>query len=561
MSQKVPGPDQVSSGDEDPETQPPGPSLLGFFSDDPDALQAILAAIVDSSEDAIVGKTLDGTIVTWNAGAERIFGYTQEEAVGRSITLIIPQERLSEEDVILTSIRRGERIAHFETERVTKDGRRLQISLSVSPIKNAKGEIIGAAKIARDVTVRHLLQRERDSLLDREQAARAEAERANRAKDDFLALVSHELRTPLTPILSWSAILRAKPGDRDALEKGLEAIERAARAQSQIVGDLLDISRIIAGKIRLDVRPVDLSAVIAGAITTVKPAADVKGIRIQSILDPRCDLICGDADRLQQVVWNLLANAVKFTPKGGRVEVLLKCVDSHVQLIVADTGRGIRPEFMPYVFDRFRQAEPSATRVFGGLGLGLAIVRQLVELHGGTVHCESAGEGRGATFIVRLPLAIAKVESDPASAHPRAPSAVGHPTHGSNLSHLKVLVVDDDADTLEVLRIILTECGAEVETASSAKEALEALKAQQPDLVISDVGMPHQDGYELMQQIRGMAPEEGGRVPAIALTAFARVEDRLRAFRAGFQMHMSKPIEPAELIAVAASVTGRIRDP
>jgi PAS domain S-box-containing protein len=324
-------------------------------------MQATLAAIVASSNDAIVGKTLDGVIMTWNASAERMFGYSSDEIVGKSITMLLPPERLSEEATIIATLRRGERIEHFETERVTKDGRRLQVSLSVSPILDPAGRIIGAAKIARDVTLRHMLERERDELYARERAAREEAETANRAKDVFLATISHELRTPLSPILAWTRMLRQGVLDEAKTAKALATIERSARSQTQLIDDLLDVSRIISGKLRLEVRPADLGAIVQAALEVVRPAADAKDIRVQAVLDTETGKIAGDPDRLQQVVWNLLSNAIKFTPKGGRVQVTLERVNSHVEIAVSDTGQGFDPSFRPHMFERFWQADSSIT--------------------------------------------------------------------------------------------------------------------------------------------------------------------------------------------------------
>src|SRR5262249_18180744 len=357
---------------------------------------AMLAAIVQSSDDAIISKDLNGIILSWNRGAERVFGYTAEETVGRSITMLLPPDRLEEEATILGTLVRGERIDHFETERITKDGRRIDISLSVSPIKDQSGRVIGGAKIARDISLRRQLEREREWALTQERHARTLAEAANRAKDAFLAMVSHELRSPLSPILSWARMLRMKVLDEAKSLRALETIERSARAQAQLIDDLLDISRIVAGKLRLEVRPVDLAVVIEQAVEVVRPAADAKQIRIQMVLDTETGMISGDPTRLQQVVWNLLSNAVKVTPKGGRVQITLERVNSYVEIAISDTGQGISPDFLSRLFERFQQAESGATRSHGGLGLGLAIVRHIVELHGGTVLAESPGEGLGA---------------------------------------------------------------------------------------------------------------------------------------------------------------------
>jgi signal transduction histidine kinase/ActR/RegA family two-component response regulator len=399
----------------------------------------------------------------------------------------------------------------------------------------------------------------RDELLQREHAARQEAESANRAKDEFLATVSHELRTPLNAILGWAHMLRANRLDQATQSRALETIERNAKSQAQLIEDILDVSRIVTGKLRLDVRPVELAPVVEAAIDSVRPAADAKEIRIEAILDPRAGPVSGDANRLQQIVWNLVANAVKFTGKGGRVQVLLERVQSRVEIIVSDTGQGISEEFLPYVFERFRQADATSTRRYGGLGLGLAIVRHLAEMHGGVVTATSPGEGHGATFTVKLPV-IAAHSDDLISdrVHPAAGGDIGSLSTPA-LDHVKVMVVDDEPDTREMLRVMVRQFGAEVKTCSSSAEALELLKEWKPDVIVSDIEMPDEDGYELIRKVRQEEAATGSRViPAVALTAYARVEDRLRALSAGYQMHLSKPAEPAELAIVIASLAGGV---
>jgi PAS domain S-box-containing protein len=398
----------------------------------------------------------------------------------------------------------------------------------------------------------------RDDLLQREHLARQEAESANRAKDEFLATVSHELRTPLNAILGWAHMLRANRLDQVTQTRALETIERNAKSQAQLIEDILDVSRIVTGKLRLDVRPVELAPVIEAAIDSVRPAADAKEIRIEAILDPRAGPVSGDANRLQQIVWNLVANAVKFTGKGGRVQVRLERVQSRVEIIVSDTGQGITTEFLPYVFDRFRQADATSTRRYGGLGLGLAIVRHLTEMHGGVVTATSPGEGLGATFTVKLPVIAAHDELGADRIHPVSGGNVSSLTR-PNLDGVKVIVVDDEPDTREMLRVMIGQFGAEVRACSSSAEAIESLKQWEPDVIVSDIEMPGEDGYELIRKIRQAEAANGSRViPAVALTAYARVEDRLRAISAGYQMHISKPAEPAELAIVIASLAGGI---
>ncbi|HEX3561065.1 MAG TPA: PAS domain S-box protein [Pyrinomonadaceae bacterium] len=390
------------------------------------------------------------------------------------------------------------------------------------------------------------------------QEARRVAEDASRLKDEFLATVSHELRTPLTAVLGWAHMLRAEQLDERSAKNALETIERNARAQAQLIDDLLDVSRIITGKLRLDVRPVDPASFIEVAIDAVRPAAEAKGVRIQRVLDTGVRSIAGDPNRLQQVVWNLLSNAIKFTPRGGRVQVRLERVDSHVEIAVSDTGIGITQKFLPFVFDRFRQADGTTTRAHGGLGLGLSIVRHLVELHGGTVQVESQGEGLGATFTVKLPLlTVFQSEGGHKRVHPAARDTRTSFDCPERLDGLRVLVVDDETDTRELLRAVLEQCGGKVSTAASAEEALRLLESLQTDMLISDIGMPGEDGYELIKKIRARPPERGGEVPAIALTAYARTEDRLRALRSGYQMHVTKPVELSELVAVVASLVRR----
>jgi PAS domain S-box-containing protein len=827
-----------------------------------------LAALIVSADDAIISKTLDGIITSWNRGAERIFGYTADEVIGKSITILIPPGHPNEEPEILARLKRGERIEHYETIRVHKDGTLLDISLTVSPIVGPGGNIIGASKIARDVTesrkvskaldvaaqrlnlalaashlgdwswnaksdivslsetaarifglppdseitwsdLRQLLHeedRERaklaveealrengdyhieyrvirpdksvvwvlakgQGLYDqdrnivgmlgfvqdiseqklteqtlREQAealttlnrvgqlisaeldlhktvqavtnaateligarfgsffynvldeagesytlytlagapaevfshfplpratklfsptfkdegvvrlgnvrndpryghnspfegipqgelpvtsymavpvvsrsgdvlgglffahpdenvftqrdeltvlglaaqaavamdnahlyesakkARAQAELAatenerlyrqaeesSRLKEEFLATISHELRTPLNAILGWSRMLRSGQLSEEQSSKALDTIERNARAQAQLIDDLLDVSRIITGKLRMDVRPADPVAFIDAAIEAVRPAADAKGVRVQKIVDTGAMSVPGDPVRLQQVVWNLLSNAIKFTPRDGRVQVRLERINSHIEIVVSDTGQGISAEFLPHVFDRFRQADQKTSRQHGGMGLGLAIVRHLVELHGGNVLAASEGEGKGATFTVTLPITpVYHVDTNGGRVHPAARELLPPAECVDRLDNLRVLVVDDEHDTRELLKEGLEYCGARVRLAASASEALKAIHLEIPDVLISDIGMPGEDGYELIRQIRELSSTRGGKVQAIALTAYTRTEDRMNALRAGYNMHVPKPVELAELVAVAASLVQR----
>jgi signal transduction histidine kinase/DNA-binding response OmpR family regulator len=414
-----------------------------------------------------------------------------------------------------------------------------------------------AAELQQEVTERKQAEEERSKLLVREQAARAEAEAANRTKDEFLATLSHELRTPLTAVLGWAHLLRSGKLTDETAANALETIERNARAQSQLIDDLLDVSRIITGKLSLDTRAIELGPIVEAAINSVRPAAQAKNIQLHADLNQATGLVAGDASRLQQVVWNLFSNSIKFTPQNGRVNVRLKRSNSHAEITVSDTGQGISPEFLPHVFDRFRQADGTTTRTHGGLGLGLAIVRHLVELHGGTVHADSAGAGQGATFTVNLPLINSGVDYSEAERAHSAPVDGETTISYSLLDGLRVLVVDDEVDTRDLIAAVLSRVGAEVQTAATASEALQALERWVPDVLISDIGMPDEDGYTLIKKVRELDAKQPGWIPALALTAYASVEDRMRALSAGFQMHMTKPLDPAELVAVVASLSGR----
>jgi PAS domain S-box-containing protein len=688
-------------------------------------IQSLFAAIVRSSDDAIISKDLNSIVTSWNHAAEEMFGYTAKEMIGRSIRTIIPHDRQHEEDAVLASIRQGLSVDHYETVRLHKSGALVHISLSVSPIRNAEGTVIGASKIARDISVRLRAQaitdrarrqgiflarlttsfsgtmnytdrltelatlsvpeladwcvvdavttngqiervtvnhidpnkvalagqiHERyadplalasavevirtgkpaivpmigdevlvaaaagdDELLRlvrslglvsyvclplmvhgstlgaltfataesgrqydddairflQDVASRAalaldnarsyeQLQAANRMKDEFLATLSHELRTPLNAILGYARMLRAGMLKDDKKNNALDTLERNATSLTQIVEDVLDVSRIAAGKIRLNVQSLDLPVVMHDALATVMPAAEAKGVRIQSIVEPDIGPASGDPERLQQVMWNLLSNAVKFTPRGGRVQVRLQRVNSHIEISVSDSGVGIREDFLPHLFERFRQADSTTTRAHGGLGLGLAIARQIVELHGGTIHAISGGEGKGATFRIELPVMIVHsavvVDAEP-RVHPRTQVRVT-PMHDHALSDVRVLAVDDDADALTLVREILETAGAQVFTAASAPAALAVLEEQSPDVLISDLGMPGMDGFELIQRVRTLTNEKK-HIPAAALTAYARSEDRARALRTGFEMHLAKPIDPSELIAAVVSLARR----
>ncbi len=433
-----------------------------------------------------------------------------------------------------------------EKGNVTLIERPVRVMTLVSAVKSALRarrrqfevrDYLAAEQQARDV-LREAIQR---------------AEEANSLKDEFLATVSHELRTPLMAVLGWAHLLRSNNLDEAGQRRAVETIERNARAQQQLIEDLLDVSRIITGKLRLDVRPLSPAGFIDAAVESVRPAADAKEIQLEILTDPNIGSISGDAGRLQQVVWNLLSNAIKFTPRGGRAHLKLQRTSSHVEISVTDTGQGIGKDFLPYVFERFRQADMKTTRAHGGLGLGLAIVRQLVELHGGTVGVTSEGEGKGATFVARIP--VLSVYQNEVTGEQNQPGAeTAGKDHATDLYGVKILVVDDEADTCELLRSLLSSCGAEVTAARSANEAFRLFQLMRPDVLVSDIGMPYEDGYELMRKVRALPEVKGGKVPAVALTAYARPEDRLKALRAGYQMHVTKPLNLDELVSIVVGL-------
>jgi PAS domain S-box-containing protein len=683
-----------------------------------------LATIIETSDDAIVSKNLDGIVQSWNPAAVRMFGYTAEEAIGQSIRIIIPEDRQDEETEVLARLRRGEKVDHYETVRRRKDGTSVPISLTVSPVRNDRGIVIGASKIARDISDRKRAEEERerrhrravflseiagalseslaygetlsrvaalvvpafadwcavdvvredgevervavthahggkveladeirrryehprspnwplhvirtatpalfpdltdemivaaahgdeeriglvrelglrsyvcvplvvagralgaltvangesgrrfdedDIRLAEDIASRAalavanarsyeQLQRANRLKDEFLATLSHELRTPLNAILGYARLASGGILTGAKLSRAMEIIERNAAALTQMVEDILDVSRIVAGKMRLDVQPVELPAVLQDAIETIRPAADAKRIKLHAVIDPQVPAISGDPDRLRQVVWNLLSNAVKFTPRQGHVQVRLERINSSVEITISDTGVGIEPEFLPHVFEQFRQADAGSTRQQSGLGLGLAIVRNLVELHGGTVTASSGGRGTGATFRVRLPVMIVHPEAEEVDrVHPRHEGPVRR-EQLPDLTGTHVLAVDDEADALGLLTDILEAAGARVTTARSGPAALEKVQESRPDVILTDLGMPVMDGFQLIHQLRQSSDPLIRSIPAAALTAYGRSEDRARSLQSGFEMHLGKPIDPVELASAVKALARR----
>ena len=508
------------------------------------------AAIINSSDDAIVSKDLNSIVTSWNAAAETMFGFTAAEIVGRSVRLLIPEDRQQEEDEVLSRIRRGERVEHYETIRRQKDGTLIPVSLTVSPIRSPDGTVIGASKIARDISERKRAEEERLRLL-------AIARDASRLKDEFLATLSHELRTPLNAIVGYLRMMQAGLLRGEKQSRAIDTVLRNATSLTQIVEDILDVSRIISGKLRLEVQSVELPEIIDEAVETVRPAADAKGVRVETIVDPGTSPVSGDPERVRQILWNLCSNAVKFTERGGRVQVRLEQVNSHVEITVTDTGVGIPAEFLPHVFERFRQADAGLDRARGGLGLGLAISRHLVELQGGRIFVNSDGPGKGSTFRVEFPIrSVHAVRPAEESVHPHSAHVHSDITI-PQLQGIRILAVDDDRDALALVREILEATGATVVTADSGQDALNKLERMTPDVLLADLGMPHMNGFELIERVRHSEQGEIRGVPAAALTAFARSEDRTRALRSGFQIHLAKPIDPNELMAAIASLARR----
>ncbi len=496
--------------------------------------------------------TDDGRVVLVNDTLLALLGYGREELVGRHVESLLPvASRIFYQTHLFPLLRLHDRVEEVYFSLRAKDGAEVPVLVNA-----ARGERGGV--VVNDCVLMHMRQRNQyeDEILEAKRAA----EEATRAKDEFLATVSHELRTPLTAILGWSRMLQTGRLDEKMAARALDAIERNAESQNQLIGDLLDFSRIISGRIRLEVGRVEMARVVEAAVDVVSPAADAKGIKIQTILDTKAPPVSGDHERLQQVLWNLLSNAVKFTPKGGRVQVRLARVNSSVEVTVSDTGQGIAPEFLPYVFDRFRQADTTTTRRQAGLGLGMAITKHLVELHGGTIRAESPGEGQGATFTLRLPVMIAHgAERTPAPAEERRPRDEDERARladSARLDGVHVLVVDDERDARELLTAILTQSGATVTAAAGAADAVGKLTTAKPDLLVSDIEMADEDGYSLIRRVRAAEEARGRRIPAIALTAHARSSDRLRALAEGYQMHIPKPVEPAELVLAIANLAG-----
>jgi PAS domain S-box-containing protein len=508
----------------------------------------------------------NGIVASWNAGAQRIKGYTAAEIIGRHFSVFYPDNARESgwpEHELQQAAEHG---SFVDTGwRLRKDGTTFWANVTLTALRDDTGQLLGYAKLTRDLTETKRVEaieavtQQREEMLDAERSARITAQRATRVKDEFLATLSHELRSPLSAILGWTQVLlRADtPRGPEEQRRAVEVIDRNARAQVQLIDDLLDLSRIMTGKLRLDLNQVSFSNVVEAAVDSARPAAEAKGLRLKAILSSSKDIVSADSTRLQQVVWNLLTNAIKFTPKGGQVQVVLQRVNSHVELIVSDTGIGIPANYLPHVFERFSQMDSSTTRAFGGLGLGLAICKQLVELHGGVIRAASQGEGRGATFSVQLPLSIAHLDNQSAPrSHPTAETHPGEILSLPRLEQVHIFVIDDEPDARELLRTVLEDQGATVTAFASAEDALAALKTTKPMVLVCDVGMPKMDGYQLIRKLRSEEPRNE-RIPALALTAFARAEDRKRSLVAGYQAHLAKPFDVGELILVIADLVGR----
>ncbi len=527
----------------------------------------ILEAILEGTSDAIFAKDLDGRYLLVNSACAKFIGKPKEQIIGGSDFDLYPPEtarRFVEADKLV--LESGETQV-FEGLATGAGGTQL-FRVTKGVVRDREGRVVGLFGISHDMTERRRAEEERLERV-REQAARAEAEEASRMKDLFLATLSHELRTPLTSILGWSIMIDDNEVDEAVAREGIGTIRRNAEQQRHIIDDILDASRIIAGKLHIETRPVELSRVVLAALDVVRPAAEARGVRLSSDLAPHPLSLPGDPHRLQQVFWNLLSNAVKFTPAGGEVRVKVEQLPGHMRVTVSDEGQGISQDFLPYVFDRFRQADSSPSRAHGGLGLGLSIVKYLVEAHGGSVGVYSAGQGQGSTFTVDLPLAPAAEPSPPVTHTSQAQAGAGDSAGAEGaagrsareLNGLRVLLVDDDEDALQLLSMLLRRHGVEAASATSAAAALAKFEELRPDVFVSDVGMPDVDGYELMRRVRALEAARGGRTPAVALTAYASEGDRLLALDAGFDEHVAKPVEPEALVSTIAHLAGKMKNP
>jgi PAS domain S-box-containing protein len=520
--------------------------------------RARLASIIGSALDAIITVEADLHITMFNAAAEKIFGCEAAESIGQSIHRFLrdfPVAQATGTEAAGAEHEAARSPLRYETMGVCADGRECPLEISV-----VQSELIGRTFYtitARDISERKQAEREREQLLANERALRAQAEQASRLKDEFLATVSHELRTPLNSMLGWTRLMRTGNLDAKEMVRAVETVERNAVAQTKLVNDLLDMSRIVSGKFQLNLEPVMLSTIIEAAVEVLRPTAEAKQVQTQTAFDRGIGLLLADPTRLQQIVWNLLSNAIKFTPEGGHIGITLRRAGSEAQIAVRDSGIGIGADFLPHVFDPFRQADGSISRRQGGLGLGLAIVRHLVELHGGQIEAASPGPGLGSTFTVRLPLQETRAQNTEPVFEDSAAKSLRHRSQSGLLAGLRILIVDDQDDARELIEVLLTQYGAEVSAAGSAQEALDMFDQIPFDLLVSDIGMPGKDGYWLIDQVRRRG-EHGKQIPAIALTAYASKEDRIHILAAGYHMHVPKPVEPDELATVAASLAGRM---
>jgi signal transduction histidine kinase/ActR/RegA family two-component response regulator len=519
-------------------------------------LQEQLEIAIDASELGTFHCDMPLDKIVWNARCKAHFWLPQDAEIDFDLfySILHPDDRERTREAIAACVYGG-KVYDIEYRTVSPQGELRWIrATGCTYYKEEKPVRFDGT--TQDITDRKRVDEERKQLFDIECAARVEAERTSRMKDEFLATLSHELRTPLNAILGWTQLLKRDQQDPEMLSEAISVIERNARAQTQLIEDLLDMSRIVSGNVRLDVQRVELSEIINAAMEGVKPTAETKGVRLEKVIDRLVGSISGDPARLQQVLWNLLTNAIKFTPKGGKVRVFAEVMQSHVEISVADTGEGISPDFLPHLFERFSQADGSAERKHRGLGLGLSIVKNLVEMHGGAVRVNSRGKEQGATFIVRLPRQAPKSSEDEENpSHTRMLLSVE--CERPNLRGIKVLVVEDEADARELLRRFLVECDALPAVAASVAEAQKLLLTFQPDVIVSDIGMPQKDGYEFIRDVR----KQGLTTPAVALSAYAQAEDRIRSAQTGYQTHLAKPVEPAELLAVIASLAGRYEKP
>jgi PAS domain S-box-containing protein len=502
-----------------------------------DVAQARLAAIVESSDDAIVSKTLEGIITSWNQGAQRVFGYTAEEAVGRPIHMLVPADRAEEEPNILARLRRGERVDHFETVRVRKDGTKIDVSVTISPIRDSTGTVIGASKIARDITFQKTYEREL-------RRAKESAEAANNAKDQFLSILSHELRTPLTPALAALGLMEQR-GDLTPQMRGeIDMIRRNVETEARLVDDLLDLTRISRGKVELRMEITDAHAVVRHTLAMFQPEVDTRGLESSIALRAKDFHVWADASRLQQVLMNLMSNAIKFTPEGGIISVRTSNTpQGRLHIEVRDTGIGIEPEVAARLFQPFEQGDQQTTRRFGGLGLGLAITRSLVEMHGGSIRVASEGKGRGASFLIELDTVPRDSAAEPPQQKPSATA--------NKLTGLRVLLLEDHDDTRQIMTRLLGSFGCEVTAAGTVKQAIALAEQGEYDLLVSDIGLPDGSGMDVMRHLRQRRRD----IKGIALSGFGQPEDLRRSQDAGFELHLTKPVNFRALEAVIQKVT------